>query len=64
MVWLTSEYAAMAQSVERVLGKDEVSSSNLDSSSKKHRNRGAFLFIFSFDKHSLFSPCAIHILMI
>ena len=54
----------MAQSVERVLGKDEVSSSNLDSSSKKHRNRGAFLFIFSFDKHSLFSPCAIHILMI
>ena len=29
--------AAMAQLVERVLGKDEVSSSNLDSSSKKPR---------------------------
>ena len=28
-------YAAMAQSVERVLGKDEVTSSNLVSSSKK-----------------------------
>ena len=27
-------YAAMAQSVERVLGKDEVTSSNLVSSSK------------------------------
>ena len=29
----------MAQSVERVLGKDEVSSSNLDSSSKKSRTK-------------------------
>ena len=29
--------AAMAQLVERVLGKDEVSSSNLDSSSRKPR---------------------------
>ena len=28
-------HAAMAQSVERVLGKDEVGSSNLPSSSKK-----------------------------
>ena len=29
------KFAAIAQSVERILGKDEVSSSNLDSSSKK-----------------------------
>ena len=29
-------YAAMAQSVERVLGKDEVTSSNLVSSSRNH----------------------------
>ena len=28
-------HAAMAQAVERILGKDEVSSSNLDSSSRK-----------------------------
>ena len=31
---LRNKYAAIAQSVERILGKDEVSSSNLDSSSK------------------------------
>ena len=30
-----NEYAAIAQSVERILGKDEVASSNLASSSKK-----------------------------
>ena len=56
----------MAQSVERVLGKDEVSSSNLDSSSKKHRKSGAFFlfFIFAFDKHSLFSPCTIEPFML
>ena len=34
-VWETTN-AAIAQQVERILGKDEVSSSNLDSSSKKH----------------------------
>ena len=44
-------FAAVAQSVERILGKDEVSSSNLDSSSKgKHLEvlgfRGAFLRFF------------------
>ena len=32
-----SENAAIAQSVERILGKDEVASSNLASSSKKER---------------------------
>ncbi len=31
--------AAIAQSVERILGKDEVASSNLASSSKNFRNR-------------------------
>ncbi len=40
-------YAAMAQSVEHVLGKDGVTGSNPVSSSKKHRLRlvlGVFLF--------------------
>ena len=32
---LSARYAAIAQSVERILGKDEVASSNLASSSKK-----------------------------
>ena len=39
--------AAIAQQVERILGKDEVSSSNLDSSSKALKLlefRGFFLF--------------------
>ena len=42
--------AAMAQLVERVLGKDEVSSSNLDSSSRKPRREfvGALVFYKSF----------------
>ena len=41
-------HAAMAQAVERILGKDEVSSSNLDSSSTKnpHRLRSAGIFRF------------------
>ena len=34
MIWKRNEYAAIAQSVERILGKDEVASSNLASSSK------------------------------
>ena len=32
---LSANYAAIAQSVERILGKDEVASSNLASSSKR-----------------------------
>ena len=32
---LSRKYAAIAQPVERILGKDEVASSNLASSSKK-----------------------------
>ena len=36
-------HAAMAQAVERILGKDEVSSSNLDSSSTKNRSMLPFL---------------------
>ena len=39
--------AAIAQQVERILGKDEVSSSNLDSSSKKrHCVVDAVVFLF------------------
>ena len=34
MAKLSSEHAAIAQPVERILGKDEVASSNLASSSK------------------------------
>ncbi len=40
-------FAAIAQSVERILGKDEVSSSNLDSSSKAQRTLFFELFSFS-----------------
>ena len=39
-------YAAIAQSVERILGKDEVTSSNLVSSSKKHQFFWCFFFCF------------------
>ena len=35
MIRKRREYAAIAQSVERILGKDEVASSNLASSSRK-----------------------------
>ncbi len=42
-------YAAMAQLVEHILGKDEVISSNLISSSKGVFNRGR-LFVFSGEK--------------
>ena len=35
MAKLSKTYAAIAQQVERILGKDEVASSNLASSSKK-----------------------------
>ena len=42
--------AAIAQQVERILGKDEVSSSNLDSSSNVYRLKPSgferFLFVF------------------
>lgn len=39
--------AAVAQSVERVIGNDEVGSSNLPSSSKKHRKlRFSVLFCY------------------
>ena len=44
----TKEYAAIAQSVERILGKDEVASSNLASSSKPLKLlefQGFFLFL-------------------
>ena len=37
MAKLSARHAAIAQQVERILGKDEVASSNLASSSKKNR---------------------------
>ncbi len=43
-----TKYAAIAQSVERILGKDEVASSNLASSSKPLKllaSQGFFLFL-------------------
>ena len=45
-----TEHAAIAQQVERILGKDEVSSSNLDSSSNKN------LSIFGSKGFLFFSP--------
>ena len=49
-----NEYAAMAQQVEHVLGKDEVTGSNPVSSSKKTTQRGGFFLYFrqkrSFEK--------------
>ena len=36
-------FATIAQSVERILGKDEVTSSNLVSSSAVHKNDGVSL---------------------
>ena len=42
------EYAAIAQSVERILGKDEVASSNLASSSKASEIFGFQRFSFAF----------------
>ena len=52
-------YAAIAQQVERILGKDEVPSSNLGSSSKeKPRNlndSGVFLFRQMVSKHPKFA---------
>jgi hypothetical protein len=44
-------YAAMAQSVERVLGKDEVTSSNLVSSSKKSPEIARFQGFFFCFRH-------------
>ena len=43
-----NEYAAIAQSVERILGKDEVASSNLASSSKASEIFGFQRLSFAF----------------
>ena len=44
---MATEFADMAQEVEHVLGKDEVTSSNLVISSKKNRRTcGGFVFLF------------------
>ena len=50
MAKLSSEYAAIAQPVERILGKDEVASSNLASSSKTLILLENWGFSFSHDK--------------
>ena len=47
MAKLSSEYAAIAQSVERILGKDEVASSNLASSSKKDQHRLVLVLFYA-----------------
>ena len=57
MAKLSSEYAAIAQPVERILGKDEVASSNLASSSKTLKLlefRGFFLFLYRKSDRILF----------
>ena len=41
-----TKYAAIAQSVERILGKDEVASSNLASSSKTKAHPFGWAFVF------------------
>ena len=49
---MSCDCAAIAQLVERILGKDEVSSSNLDSSSSSNASKrerfGAF-FVIEYD---------------
>ena len=47
ILWYRKKHAAIAQVVECILGKDEVTSSNLVSSSitKDRSNRGGFSFI-------------------
>ena len=53
-----TKYAAIAQPVERILGKDEVASSNLASSSKPLillENQGFFLFCAVSQTASFFS---------
>ena len=46
MAKLSARHAAIAQPVERILGKDEVASSNLASSSKKERPLIRVVFSF------------------
>ena len=48
MAKLSARHAAIAQPVERILGKDEVASSNLASSSKKspRASKGFRTFLF------------------
>ena len=54
---LKIKFADMAQSVERVLGKDEVTSSNLVISSKKRNNFDCFFFLFLRKKQGSVHPC-------
>ena len=56
-VWDTrTKYAAIAQSVERILGKDEVASSNLASSSKKKPRTPTGFRLSSFLRYMVLTP--------
>ena len=46
MAKLSARHAAIAQQVERILGKDEVASSNLASSSNPNRKVRVFSFLW------------------
>ena len=57
MAKLSARHAAIAQQVERILGKDEVASSNLASSSNKKplksKDLSGFCCLFEFFAHFL-----------
>ena len=50
MAKLSERNAAIAQPVERILGKDEVASSNLASSSKKQAHPFGWACFFAIDR--------------
>ena len=59
-----TKYAAIAQQVERILGKDEVASSNLASSSKTERpsiRMGVFVLPLLPDSNDHIAMCRWHI---
>ncbi len=60
-----NEYAAIAQSVERILGKDEVASSNLASSSIVCVDFTVFYYVeavISAILHKFYTDCSVRIL--
>ena len=60
-----NEYAAIAQSVERILGKDEVASSNLASSSMVYVDFTVFYYVetvISAILHKFYTDCSVRIL--
>ena len=56
MAKLSGKHAAIAQPVERILGKDEVASSNLASSSKKKPRTPTGFRLSSFLHHMVPTP--------